>query len=99
MHRFDLELRTMFTPLKPRDRLTQNVQAHYDQISRLYQLLWGDHIHHGYWEADEPVAEAQLKLIGKLVEMAGIKHGSHVLDIGCGVGGSSVWLANNLNCS
>ncbi len=79
--------------------ITRDVQHHYDQISRLYQMLWGDHIHHGYWEADESVTDAQIKLIRKLIELAKIKPGSRVLDIGCGVGGSSVWLAKNFQCS
>ena len=80
--------------------LTRDVRKHYDRISRLYQMFWGDHIHHGYWDGEESPAQArETKLVEKLIEFAGIKSGSRVLDVGCGVGGSSVWLAKNFGCS
>jgi tocopherol O-methyltransferase len=79
--------------------LVDDVRAHYDRVSPLYRLFWGDHIHHGFWEGDESVEDAQIKLMEKLVETAGLRPGSRVLDIGCGVGGASVWLARNHGCS
>ena len=78
---------------------TAAVRAHYDLASGHYHSLWGEHIHHGYWttgkESKETAAEALIKL---LVEKAAIPRGARVLDIGCGVGGSSRWLARNLDC-
>lgn len=35
----------------------------------------------------------------ELARRAGIPHGAHVLDIGCGLGGSALWLAQELGCS
>ncbi len=75
------------------------VREHYDRLSIFYRWLWGVHIHHGYWEGDESPAEAQRKLIRRLAETAGIPRGARVLDAGCGLGGSSLWLARELDCS
>lgn len=45
---------------------TDAVRDHYDRVSVYYRALWGDHIHHGYWEGDESPAEAQVKLVENL---------------------------------
>lgn len=78
---------------------TREIQLHYDKLSVLYRLFWGNHIHHGYWEDDESTAVAQAKLIQCLASFAGVRPGSRVLDVGCGMGGSSVWLAREMKCS
>jgi tocopherol O-methyltransferase len=75
------------------------IRNHYDQLSFFYRLFWGDHIHHGYWEDDEAPPAAQENLIARLAERAAILRGSQVLDVGCGLGGSSFWLARHLGCS
>jgi hypothetical protein len=71
----------------------QVIRNHYDVSTLFYRLLWGPHIHHGYWEAKESPAQAQIQLTERLARLAEIAPGSHVYDIGCGMGGSSVWLA------
>ncbi|HEY9855056.1 MAG TPA: methyltransferase domain-containing protein [Stenomitos sp.] len=75
------------------------IRDHYDRVSVFYRALWGDHIHHGYFEGRESPKWAQLKLIERLAEMAAIPPGSSVLDVGCGVGGSARWLAKELDCT
>lgn len=75
-----------------------HVRQHYDQLSFLYRLFWGEHLHHGYWEKDESVARAQIQLMERLAERAAIPHGASVLDIGCGLGGSAMWLAEQFDC-
>jgi tocopherol O-methyltransferase len=74
------------------------IRKHYDRLSILYRMFWGEHLHHGYWENGESIKRAQLKLMERLAEKASIPRGSHVLDIGCGLGGSAFWLANQYNC-
>jgi tocopherol O-methyltransferase len=81
------------------ENLVAAIRDHYDRISVFYRALWGDHIHHGYWEDGESPAEAQVKLVERLAMKARIAHGSRVLDVGCGIGGSATWLARNLGCS
>ena len=74
------------------------IRKHYDRLSVLYRMLWGEHLHHGYWEGNESIARAQIQLMERLAEKAAIPRGAQVLDIGCGLGGSAFWLAAQYNC-
>jgi tocopherol O-methyltransferase len=74
------------------------IRNHYDVSTLFYRLLWGPHIHHGYWESDEPSNLAQVRLTQRLASLADVPKNGIVYDIGCGMGGSSRWLAQNLGC-
>ncbi len=74
------------------------IQNHYDVSTLFYRLLWGQHIHHGFWNADESPSVAQIQLTQQLSKLAGIQRGCVVYDIGCGMGGSSRWLSKNMDC-
>lgn len=70
------------------------IREHYDRISPYYRDFWGEHIHHGYWiRGDETKEEAQNQLIDHLVATAKIPMGATILDVGCGYGGTSIYLA------
>ena len=79
--------------------ITAKIQEHYDIASPLYKELWGTHIHHGYWlsgkESKEVAAQA---LIDLLIEKSALRRGSKVLDVGCGIGGTSIYLAKEFGC-
>jgi tocopherol O-methyltransferase len=78
----------------------RKIVEHYDLVSPYYQSLWGNHIHHGYWiRGDESKEQAQLQLMEHLAELANIQTGCTVLDIGCGFGGSSIYLAQKYKAS
>jgi tocopherol O-methyltransferase len=73
---------------------------HYDFASPYYRSLWGEHLHHGYWiRGDESKETAQIQLIEHLAQLAHVRAGSRVLDIGCGYGGSSLYLAKKYGAS
>jgi len=77
------------------------VRKHYDRLSFLYRMFWGEHLHHGYWDGDltdATAAQAQIQLMQQLAQRAEIPRGAGVLDIGCGVGGSALWLADRYGC-
>ena len=58
------------------------------------------HIHHGYWvRGDESKETAQIQLIEHLAQLADIRTGSRILDIGCGFGGSSLYLTRKYDAS
>jgi tocopherol O-methyltransferase len=82
------------------DVVTSQVRDHYDRLSSLYQTFWGDHIHHGVWEEGSGIgpAAAQEALVAELARSATIPLGARVLDVGCGLGGSALWLAEQLEC-
>ena len=72
------------------------VVDHYNRVSPYYRALWGEHLHHGYWiNGDESKETAQVQLVEHLAETANIQPGARILDIGCGFGGSSIYLARN----
>jgi tocopherol O-methyltransferase len=76
----------------------EKIRDLYDRVSPYYHSLWGEHIHHGYWiRGDETKEQAQLQLIEHLAQVAGITSGRRILDVGCGFGGSSIYLARNYN--
>jgi tocopherol O-methyltransferase len=84
----------------PRSNDKHRIIEHYDVVSPYYRSLWGEHVHHGYWiRGDESKEKAQLQLIEHLGQLANIKPGSDILDIGCGLGGSSLYLAMHYNAS
>ena len=74
------------------------VREHYDRLSLLYRLFWGEHLHHGFFENGESPKRAQIRLMERLAERAVIPAGARVLDIGCGLGGSAFWLADEFGC-
>jgi tocopherol O-methyltransferase len=78
----------------PRPNDKQKIIEHYDVVSPYYRALWGEHLHHGYWiRGDESKEQAQLQLIEHFTQFANIKPRSRILDIGCGFGATSLYLA------
>jgi cyclopropane fatty-acyl-phospholipid synthase-like methyltransferase len=77
---------------RPNDK--QRVLDHYNRISPYYHALWGEHLHHGYWiRGDESKETAQVQLVEHLAQAADIQPRAKILDIGCGFGASSIYLA------
>jgi tocopherol O-methyltransferase len=75
------------------------IRDFYDIVSPYFRELWGEHLHDGYYESGHETKEAaQEKLVAYLATLAEIPRGSRGLDIGCGMGATSVWLARNLDC-
>src|SRR5215831_20184895 len=72
----------------------RKIVEHYDRLSPYYHSLWGEHLHHGYWiRGDESKETAQLQLTEHLAKLANVSMGAELLDIGCGFGASSLFLA------
>lgn len=78
------------------------IRGHYDLATPFYRLLWGPHVHHGLWDesTERPLSAraAQERLIDTVADLATITHQDRVLDIGCGMGGSSIHLASRRGC-
>lgn len=84
----------------PRSNDKYRIIEHYDVVSPYYRSLWGEHLHHGYWiRGDEPKEKAQLQLIEHLARLADIQRGADILDIGCGFGATSIYLAKRYNAT
>ncbi len=75
------------------------IRDFYDLVSPYFRELWGEHLHDGLYErGDETKEEAQDQLVAHLARSAEIPRGARGLDIGCGMGATSVWLAKHLAC-
>jgi tocopherol O-methyltransferase len=87
-----------FNEVLGENTLKSKIRKLYDSGSQLYLDAYGENIHDGYYvTGEETASEAQEYLVKLLAEKAQIKPGSKILDVGCGVGGSSLWLAKNLD--
>jgi tocopherol O-methyltransferase len=75
------------------------IRRHYDSLSMLYRLFWGDHLHHGWFSTGkEKAREAQIEMLWQCTAMARVRFAARVLDVGCGYGGTSIFLASELGC-
>lgn len=69
------------------------------QYARGWDLNTSMSFHGGYWdETTKNLTDAIRRENEMLAEIAKIKPQDHVLDAGCGVGGSSVYLAKEIGC-
>ncbi|KAI1391025.1 S-adenosyl-L-methionine-dependent methyltransferase [Hypoxylon trugodes] len=76
------------------ESLKGRIKKHYEIASDYYYSLWGQHIHHGLFKSpNETKEQAQVNLINFLLEHSNLPFGAKVLDVGCGVGGTSRFLA------
>ena len=82
----------------------KDVEQYYDLSQTHYKRVWdlkrSRSLHYGYWDATTKTFHEALLNINKiLVAKAGINKHHKVLDAGCGIGGSSLWLAKNIGCN
>lgn len=95
----------MFEGNRDRKEFTNaEISAYYRITKDHYKRGWGLHksmaLHYGYW--DNKVRghiESLSRLNSELAKFGRIPVKSHVLDAGCGVGGSSIFLAKNYQCT
>ncbi len=80
---------------------SSSVASAYDSWTndQLLEVLWGEHIHLGYYRnnsRNRDFRESKEELVHQLVRWSGLSRlprGSRILDVGCGIGGSSRILA------
>jgi tocopherol O-methyltransferase len=81
--------------------LHQQIQQFYDASSGLWEQIWGEHMHHGYYGKAGTYKidrrQAQINLIEELLNWAGVKNAEDIIDVGCGIGGSTLYLAQKFN--
>ncbi len=82
--------------------LKQKIIKYYDECFIDYRLFWLDSknlaMHYGYWDEDTKThSDSLLHMNRAVAKKLDIKPGSKILDAGCGIGGSSIWLASNFD--
>lgn len=80
-----------------------DIENYYDHTEVHYRMWWNLEdaagLHYGIWDADtRNNTEAILNTNDRLMQLGQIKGTDHVLDAGCGIGGSSIFLAERLGC-
>lgn len=96
-----MKVRTDFPIFEDRGEISRKIANFWDKISLGWRTIWGPHIHHGYYENDNYLTplQAQIKLIEKLAALIKIIPNAHILDVGCGMGGSTLYLAKHHSAS
>lgn len=97
---FPPKLEDLAAPFVPAKRtLNEGIADFYDESSELWERVWGEHMHHGYYPGGVPRpdhTQAQVDMIDEALRWAGIDDAHPVaslLDVGCGIGGSSRHIA------
>ncbi len=81
------------------DRIVQ----YYKESENAYKDSWDLNnslaVHYGYWDHKvKSFSQSLTRMSEVMMETANIHPGERVLDAGCGVGGSSIFLASTLGC-
>ena len=75
------------------------IRHHYDSLALVYQTFWGEHLHHGLFsEHTEAPQEAQVRMLDYCIRLLELDGNEQVLDLGCGHGGTLLYLARRLRC-
>ncbi|XP_078438165.1 gamma-tocopherol methyltransferase [Wolffia australiana] len=91
------------------DGLKKGIAEFYDESSGLWERIWGEHMHHGFYEPGQTAAiadhrVAQIRMVEEALRFAAVpdepgKRPKKVVDVGCGIGGSSRYLARKYGAS
>ncbi|KAG2398165.1 hypothetical protein LR48_Vigan08g202100 [Vigna angularis] len=90
-------------------QLQKGIAEFYDESSSIWENIWGDHMHHGFYDPDSTVSvsdhrAAQIRMIEESLRFASIseertKWPKRIVDVGCGIGGSSRYLAEKFGAT
>lgn len=85
---------------RTREDLKIGIAGFYDRSSKLWEDVWGEHMHHGYYVPENRTdhVQAQVDLIDEVLKWAGVESPKSVVDVGCGIGGSSRHIAKKYDC-
>lgn len=79
-------------------QLQKGIAEFYDDSSSLWENIWGDHMHHGFYDPNPDVSlsdhrSAQIRMIDEALRFSSLSEAKNVVDVGCGIGGSSRYIA------
>ena len=86
--------------LRSPSELRKGIAKFYDKSSGVWEKVWGEHMHHGYYPggARKDHVQAQVDMIDAVLDWSGVGRDggaapARVLDVGCGIGGSTRHIA------
>lgn len=71
------------------------VRAYYDRVTDTYRSRWGESFHFAVFQGAEPLPEALLATERRIADEGGFRAGMKVLDVGCGIGGPALNIAEH----
>lgn len=82
----------------------QKIIDHYRIVTKYYHLFWhrgkSNALHFGIYDKEHMAQTSALLNVNRiLADAVQIKKDDLVLDAGCGIGGSSIWLAKEMGCN
>jgi len=95
----DLRFRRMLEQLRQSPIAIETAAAneqHYEIPTRFFQLCLGKRLKYSscfYKTGDETLDEAEVAMLGIYSERAELKDGQHILELGCGWGSLTLWMA------
>jgi tocopherol O-methyltransferase len=93
---------------RSREDLKIGIAGFYDRSSQLWEEVWGEHMHHGYYVPSDRTdhVQAQIDLIDEVLKWSGVPEPESggvlpkkAVDVGCGIGGSSRHIARKYGCT
>ncbi|ANV84594.1 delta(24)-sterol C-methyltransferase [Picosynechococcus sp. PCC 7003] len=82
-------------------QLYQQIREFYDASSPLWESIWGEHMHHGFYGLGGTERlnrrQAQIELIEEFLAWGKVGQVENFVDVGCGIGGSTLYLAEKFN--
>lgn len=94
-------MRTDQSIFADRQMITNTIAHFWNKTTDAWRRIWGPHIHHGFYEEGlkQTPQDAQENLLLKIAEILKITPQSRILDVGSGMGGSSIFLAKNFHAN
>lgn len=92
-----MKIRTDKTLVQNPSQKVKQISHFWNQISEGWKLIWGPHIHHGFYEPNVSLSplKAQEELIKQCIRLLDIQPHSRILDVGCGMGATSLYLSTH----
>jgi len=96
---------------RSREELKIGIAGFYDRSSKLWEEVWGEHMHHGYYVPANRTdhKQAQVDLIDEVLKWANVpsshndepssRFPTKCIDVGCGIGGSSRHIVRKYGCT
>lgn len=82
-------------PAARRTNYREMVREYFERITDSYRDKWSESFHFAIFTGSEPLEEAIVNTERRLADEAGFRPGMKVLDVGCGIGGPALNIAEH----
>jgi ubiquinone/menaquinone biosynthesis C-methylase UbiE len=81
------------TPATRTAHYKEIMRAYFDRVTDTYRAKWSDSFHMAIFTGSEPLEQALVATERQVADLGGFRPGMKVLDVGCGVGGPALNIA------